>query len=102
MIPRVFVSSTYYDLKYVRERLEKFIENYGFEAILFESDKVTYQHGKAIDQSAYFEVELCHLMILIIGGRYGSPSTLANIEEERRRYDEEFISITRNEFETAI
>lgn len=102
MIPRVFVSSTYYDLKYVRERLEIFIENYGFEAILFESDKVTYQHGKAIDQSAYFEVELCHLMILIIGGRYGSPSTIANIDEERRKYDEEFISITRTEFETAI
>ena len=102
MIPGIFVSSTYYDLKYVRERLEKFIENYGFEAILFESDKVTYQHGKAIDQSAYFEVELCHLMILIIGGRYGSPSTLANIEEERKKYDEEFISITRTEIETAI
>lgn len=102
MIPRIFVSSTYYDLKYVRERLEKFIENYGFEAILFESDKVTYQHGKAIDQSAYYEVELCHLMVLIIGGRYGSPSTLANIEDERKKYDDEFISITRKEFETAI
>lgn len=101
MVPRIFVSSTYYDLKYVRERLEKFIVNYGFEAILFENDKVTYQHGKSMDQSAYFEVELCHLMILIIGGRYGSPSTLADLEEERRKYDEEFISITRKEFETA-
>jgi hypothetical protein len=65
---------------------------------LFESDKVTYQHGKPIDHSAYYEVGLCHIMILIIGGRYGSPSTQANIEDERKRYDEEFISITRKEF----
>jgi hypothetical protein len=101
MTPRVFVSSTYYDLKHVRERLEKFIENYGFEPILFESDKVTYQHGKEIDQSAYYEVSLCHIMVLIVGGRYGSPSSLAKLVEERKRYDEEYISITRKEFETA-
>ena len=38
--PRVFVSSTYYDLKYVRERLERFISAYCFDPILFESDEV--------------------------------------------------------------
>ena len=102
MIPRVFVSSTYYDLKHVRERLEKFIENYGFEPILFESDKITYQHGTPIDQSAYYEVGLCHIMILIIGGRYGSPMNSSNVEEERKKYDDEFISITRREFETSL
>ena len=102
MVPRVFVSSTYYDLKHVRERLEKFIENYGFEPILFESDKITYQHGTPIDQSAYYEVGLCHIMILIIGGRYGSPMNSSSADEERKKYDEEFISITRKEFETSI
>lgn len=102
MIPRIFVSSTYYDLRHVRERLEKFIDNYGFEPILFESDKVIYQHGKEIDHSAYYEVGLCHVMILIIGGRYGSPSSLTKIEEERKKYEEDYISITRQEFETAI
>ncbi len=101
MIPRFFVSSTYYDLKHVRERLEKFIDSYGFEPILFESDKVTYQHGKEIDQSAYYEVSLCHVMVLIVGGRYGSPSSQAKIEEERKQYDKDYISITRKEFETA-
>jgi len=102
MIPRIFVSSTYYDLKHVRERLENFIENYGFEPILFESDKVTYQHNKEIDQSAYFEVGLCHLMVLIVGGRYGSPSSQTNFEDDRKKYDDDYISITRKEFETAI
>jgi len=101
MVPRFFVSSTYYDLKHVRERLEKFIEAYGFEPILFESDKVTYQHGKEIDQSAYFEVGLCHVMVLIVGGRYGTPSSQAKLEEERKLYDEDYVSITRKEFETA-
>lgn len=102
MIPRFFVSSTYYDLKYVRERLEKFIESYGFEPVLFESDKVTYQHGKEIDQSAYYEVSLCHIMVLIVGGRYGSPTVQSKIAEERKKYDDDYISITRKEFETAI
>jgi hypothetical protein len=102
MIPRVFVSSTYYDLKHVRERIEKFIENYGFEPVLFESDKVTYQHGKEIDHSAYFEVGLCHIMILIVGGRYGSPISQSKVDDERKKYDEDYISITRKEFETAI
>jgi len=101
MIPRVFVSSTYYDLKHVRERIEKFIVNYGFEPILFESDKVTYQHGKEIDHSAYYEVSLCHIMVLIVGGRYGSPSSHSKQDEERKKYDDDYISITRKEFETA-
>jgi hypothetical protein len=101
MTPRVFVSSTYYDLKHVRERIEKFIESYGFEPVLFESDKVTYQHGKPIDYSAYNEVNLCHIMILIIGGRYGSASTMQDADVSRSKYDEDFVSITRKEFETA-
>ena len=34
--PRVFVSSTYYDLKYVRERLNRFLMSYNMEPVLFE------------------------------------------------------------------
>jgi len=102
MKPRVFVSSTYYDLKHVRERIEKFIDNYGFESVLFESDKITYEHNKPIDSSAYHEVNLCHIMILIIGGRYGTPTTNNNLVEERKKYETEFVSITRKEFETAV
>jgi len=102
MKPRIFISSTYYDLKHVRERLEKFIDNYGFEAILFESDKVTYEHNKPIDESAYQEVTLCHVQILIIGGRYGTASSSGNQLEDQNKYESEFVSITRREFETAI
>lgn len=102
MKPRIFISSTYYDLKHVRERLEKFIDNYGFEAILFESDKVTYEHNRPIDESAYQEVTLCHIQILIIGGRYGTAASSGSQLEDQNKYESEFVSITRREFETAI
>lgn len=102
MTPRIFVSSTYYDLKHVRERLELFLNNYGFEAVLFESEKVTYQFDKEIDSSAYQEVSMCHVMVLIVGGRYGSMSTVENGGEDQRKYEDYFISITRKEYETAI
>lgn len=101
MRPRVFVSSTYFDLRHVRERIEKFLENFGFESVLFESDKVIYEHDKPLDTSAYKEVSLCHMMILIIGGRYGSIATTKDIKQQQRKYENEYVSITRKEFETA-
>lgn len=94
--PRVFVSSTYYDLKYVRERLERYISAYCFEPILFESDEVFFNPNTPLDESCYKEVENCHMMILIVGGRYGSLAS-----EQKEKYEEQYISITRKEYETA-
>lgn len=101
MKPRVFVSSTYFDLKHVRERLERFIENYYFEPVLFESDNVLFEHNKPIDISCYNEVKLCHMMILIIGGRYGSIISGDNLIEKKLAYNNDYVSITRKEYETA-
>ena len=101
MKPRVFVSSTYFDLKHVRERIERFIDNYGFEPVLFESDNVIFEHNKPLDLSCYNEVKLCHMMILLIGGRYGTIVSGDNLTEKKESYDNEYISITRKEFETA-
>lgn len=94
--PRVFVSSTYYDLKYVRERLERFISAYCFDPILFESDEVFFNPSSKLDESCYNEVENCHIMLLIVGGRYGSLAS-----EQKERYEDKFISITRKEYECA-
>lgn len=93
MKPRVFISSTYYDLKYVRENMLRFVEDkYGYEAILFERGNVPYTYNNSMSQSCYAEVERCNMMILIVGGKYGS------IEPDD---SEKIISITRKEFKTA-
>jgi len=102
MKPRVFISSTYYDLKYLRESLEKFLYNLNFEPVLFEANKVTFEHGKPLDISCFNEVKTCHIMILIIGGRYGSLISEQDSEIEKTLYDNEYISITRKEYETAF
>jgi hypothetical protein len=102
MKPRVFISSTYYDLKYLRESLEKILFNLNFDPVLFEANKVTFEHGKPLDISCFNEVKTCHIMILIIGGRYGSSISEQDSDVEKQLYDEEYISITRKEYETAF
>ena len=92
----MFVSSTYYDLKYVRERLERFLYTYNMEPILFERDDVYFNPVETIDISCYNEVHNCQMMILIIGGRYGS---LASTKED---YEKKYVSVTQKEYNTAI
>ena len=53
--PRIFVSSTYYDLKYIRSSLELFIESLGFEPVLSEKGDVPYTPYQALDESHYRE-----------------------------------------------
>ncbi len=96
MKPRVFISSTYYDLKYVRESLLNFIEKkYEFEAVLFERGNIPYDFEKGVGSSCYSEVERCNMMILIVGGKYG---TLDESESDLDAY----LSFTQKEFKTAI
>jgi Domain of unknown function (DUF4062) len=103
MKPRIFVSSTYYDLKYLREQIELFLERFNFEPVLFESDKLTYEHGKTVDIASSEGVSHCQMLILIVGGRYGTPANnIDDITGWQRKYDDEFVSITRKEYETAL
>ena len=67
--PRVFVSSTYYDLRHVRQGIESFIEGLGFEAVLFESGDIPFSHEQPLDESCYQEISKCHILVLIIGGK---------------------------------
>jgi hypothetical protein len=75
--PRVFISSTYYDLKFIRRSVEQFIESLGYEATVFESGDVPFSHDAPLDESCYREIGLCHILVLIIGGRYGSSASEA-------------------------
>ncbi|MBU3105149.1 DUF4062 domain-containing protein [Clostridium gasigenes] len=51
--PKIFVSSTYYDLKFVRSNIKRFIEQYGFDPILNEFGLITYDYTKPLDKSCY-------------------------------------------------
>lgn len=50
--PRVFVSSTYYDLKHFRASLDIFIERLGFESILSEKGNIAYNPDQPLDAIA--------------------------------------------------
>lgn len=73
--PRVFISSTFFDLRQVREDVSRFIKDLGYEAVLFEKGEVPYGSKNPLEQYCYKEIGLCDILISIVGGRYGSPST---------------------------
>ena len=89
-VPRVFVSSTCYDLKYIRENIRYFINNMGFESILSEDGDVFYAPDQHTHDACLTEVQNCQMFVLIIGGRYGGS------------YKQEDKSITNKEYEEAI
>lgn len=97
MKPRIFVSSTFYDLKYVREDLANFIRSHDFEPIMFEDGDIGYDSGKPLDASCYDAMKNADMVILIIGGQYGTNATCQ--EDDNLS---EFISITHREFKTAV
>ena len=69
--PRVFISSTCYDLGQVRDSLVDFILSYGFEPVLSDRGDVFYHPDIHTHDSCLNEVGNCQLCILIIGGRFG-------------------------------
>jgi hypothetical protein len=98
--PRIFVSSTYIDLKHARRHIEAFIKQIGYETVLFESGDITFHHDIVLDESCYAEIETCHMLILIIGGKYGSAAS-EHEEDAQKIKDKEILfynSITRNEY----
>lgn len=100
--PRVFVSSTYYDLKHLRSSIENFIEQLGYEPVLSEKDSIAYMPDAPLDESCYREAKNCDLFVLIIGGRYGSPtSSHKKAKPTAADFYERYESITKREFESA-
>jgi Domain of unknown function (DUF4062) len=96
MQPSVFVSSTYVDLRHVREHVAKFIDQMGYKPVLFEKGGIGFDWQKPIDESCYDGVLQSDILVLIIGGRYGSPASKAVHSRAKK-----FNSITKNEYITA-
>ncbi len=89
-MPRVYVGSTCYDLKYIRENLKYFVRTIGYEPVLSEEGAVFYDPEKHTHDSCTSEVSNCQLFVLIIGGRFGG------------RFRKTDKSITNAEYEGAV
>jgi hypothetical protein len=69
--PRIFVSSTCYDLNEIRDTLYSFIESLNYIPVFSDKNDVFYHPDLHTHDSCIKEIENCQLFILIIGGRFG-------------------------------
>lgn len=89
--PKVFIGSTCYDLREVRDSLSTFIGSYGFEPILSERGDVFYNSELHTHDACLEEVYNCQLFVLIIGGRSGG-----------QYLNDKSLTITNAEYEVAV
>lgn len=89
--PKIFISSTCYDLIQIRDSLFDFVKSYYYEPVLSEKGDVFFHPDLHTHESCLNEVENCQLFILIIGGRFGgnyiwdSEKSVTNAEYEVAR-----------------
>ena len=88
--PRVFISSTFYDLRHIRLDLDKFIESMGYEPVRNEEGDIPYGKDSDLQEYCYKEISNIDILVSIIGGRYGSESSTKD------------YSISQKELKTAL
>lgn len=88
--PRIFISSTFYDLRQVRADLERFIKDIGYESVRNETGSIPYGKDLKLEEYCYKEISGIDILVGIIGGRFGSVSGKSN------------YSITQTEIKTAL
>lgn len=76
--PRIFISSTFYDLRQVRSDLDTFIENLGYDPVRNEEGDIPYGKDEALEEYCYKEIKAVDILVSIIGGRFGSESKRNN------------------------
>lgn len=69
--PRIFLSSTCYDLNEVRDSLYSFIDGMGYLPVFSDKNDVFYHPDLHSHESCIKEIENCQIFVLIIGGRFG-------------------------------
>lgn len=72
--PRVFISSTFYDLKQIRNDLFRFIEDMGYEPVDHDQGQVPYSKELALEEYCYKEIENVDILVSVIGSRFGTES----------------------------
>jgi hypothetical protein len=72
--PRVFISSTYFDLRQVRADLDAFIREIGYDCVRNERGHIPYGNAQKLEEYCYREIPNCDILLAIIGGRFGAAS----------------------------
>lgn len=83
--PKIFVSSTCYDLSIVRGQLRTFIEDMGYEPIMSDYNDIPYDPRIHTHTSCIEEVTSCDMVLVIMGSRYGGqvvPQALCRVDLE--------------------
>jgi hypothetical protein len=88
--PRVFISSTCYDLKYIRENIRYFVKTLGYEPILSEDGNVFYNPSLHTHDACLTEIPNTQMFVLVIGGRFGG------------KFKDQDSSITNAEYREAV
>ena len=78
MGPRVFISSTCYDLTSERSDIEKFIRSLGFAPVDNQKGTIPYRNEKRLEEYCYDAVKQIDMLVSIIGNNYGSESQKDN------------------------
>ncbi len=89
-VPKVFISSTFYDLRQVRNNIETFIKSLGYEATMHERAMIGYSQNNSLEYDCYKAIASCEIVVCIIGNHFGSKS------------EQNELSITMNELDEAI
>ncbi|KWT82651.1 DUF4062 domain-containing protein [Candidatus Magnetominusculus xianensis] len=71
-IPRIFISSTCYDLQEIRSQLRQFIDGMGYEPIMSEFGDIFYDSDKHVQDACKEEIPKSNIFVLIVGNNYGS------------------------------
>lgn len=88
--PRIFISSTYYDLKHVRNDVCHFITSLGYTPVMHDRGGVAYTQTEPLESSCYSELATCNIVVCIIGDHFGTQSSNSD------------FSITMEELRSAI
>ncbi len=83
--PKVFVSSTCYDLGMAREQLRSFLLRLGYDPLLSEYSDILYDPRTHTHTSCIEEVPNADMIIVLIGSRFGGrivPEALSSIDLE--------------------
>lgn len=72
--PKVFISSTFFDLRHIRNDVDNFIRDLGYEPIRNEEGGIAYGSEESLEDYCYKEIKNVDIFVSIIGGRFGTES----------------------------